>query len=57
MDRITKYTDAGKLPLSVFLDLAKAFDTIDHKNFTAETEILWRLRYTPEMAQELPEWS
>ena len=31
VDRITKYIDEGKLPLSVFLDLSKAFDTIDHR--------------------------
>ena len=30
VDRIVQYMDAGKLPLSVFLHLSKAFDAIDH---------------------------
>ena len=30
VDGIVQYMDAGKLPLSVFLDLSKAFHTIDH---------------------------
>ena len=30
VDRITQYMDSGKLPLSIFLDLSKAFDTLDH---------------------------
>ena len=30
MDRMAQYMDSGKLPLSIFLDLSKAFDTLDH---------------------------
>ena len=30
VDRISKHLDSGKLPISVFLDLPKAFDTLDH---------------------------
>ena len=30
VDRISQYMDSGKLPLSIFLDLSKAFDTLDH---------------------------
>ena len=29
-DRIFKYLDEGKLPITIFLDLSKAFDTLDH---------------------------
>jgi len=30
-DKITFEMDKGKLPISIFIDLSKAFDTIDHK--------------------------
>ena len=30
-DRILKYLDEGKIPITLFLDLSKAFDTLDHK--------------------------
>ena len=29
-DKITTHLDQGKIPLAIFLDLSKAFDTIDH---------------------------
>ena len=31
VDRIHKHLDKGKIPISVFLDLSKAFDTLDHE--------------------------
>ena len=30
IDRITQDLDKGKKPISIFLDLSKAFDTLDH---------------------------
>ena len=30
IDRIVKFLDNGKLPVAVYLDLSKAFDTLDH---------------------------
>ena len=31
VDRIAKDIEAKKVPLSVFIDLSKAFDTLDHE--------------------------
>jgi hypothetical protein len=31
IDRIIKYMDNGDIPFCIFLDLSKAFDTLDHK--------------------------
>ena len=30
-DRISQYLDKGEIPIAIFLDLSKAFDTLDHK--------------------------
>ena len=30
VDRVFQYLDCGKIPISVFLDMSKAFDTLDH---------------------------
>ena len=30
-DRISQYLDNGEIPITIFLDLSKAFDTLDHK--------------------------
>ena len=31
VDRISQYLDVGKLPIAMYLDLSKAFDTINHE--------------------------
>ena len=31
VDRIIKFLDTGKLPISIFIDLSKAFDTLNHQ--------------------------
>ena len=30
-DRISQYLDNGEIPIAIFLDLSKAFDTLDHR--------------------------
>ena len=30
IDRITQNLDKGKIPIFIFLDFSKAFDTLDH---------------------------
>ena len=39
IDRITQDLDKGKIPISIFLDLSKAFDTLDH------VILLWKLSW------------
>ena len=41
IDRITQDLDKGKTPTSIFIDLSKAFDTLDHYYFTSEIKLLW----------------
>ena len=38
-DHVTNYLDSGKLPISIFLDLFNAFDTLDH------SVLLHKLKY------------
>ena len=39
MDRVISALDNKDLPISIFMDLSKAFDTLDH------TTLLHKLRY------------
>ena len=39
MDRVISALDDKDLPISIFMDLSKAFDTLDH------TPLLYKLKY------------
>ena len=41
-DRISQYLDVGKLPITVYLDLSKAFDTINHEILLKKKLWFWR---------------
>ena len=59
IDRIHKHLDSGKIPISIFLDLSKAFDTLDHnillqklKHYgIAGNSLLWFKSYLTERVQ------
>ena len=44
-DRIISALDERKLPLTIFMDLSKAFDTLNHEILFKETSLLWNIRY------------
>ena len=46
MDRIISALDQKHLPLSIFMDLSKAFDTLNHEILLKKTTILWHKRYS-----------
>jgi hypothetical protein len=59
LDRIYSHLDAGNIPISVFLDLSKAFDTIDHNILCSKlthygiggTELNWFRSYLTDRSQ------
>ena len=45
IDSIINKMDTNEIPLNIFLDLSKAFDTIDHTIIFLKNEILWTERF------------
>ena len=44
-DRIITALDNHNTPLNIFLDLSKAFDTLDHTIIIRQTSLLWYPKY------------
>ena len=49
VDRISQYLDIGKLPITVYLDLSKAFNAINHGILLKKIKILWFCRCPAQM--------
>ena len=52
-DKISKALDEGKYTIGVFLDLSKAFDTVNHEILFTKTTPLWDQRYMSTLVYEL----
>ena len=53
-DKITEARDNNQFSIGVFLDLSKAFDTVDHDILLKKTIPLWNKGYVLGLAQGLP---
>ena len=56
-DKIRREVDQKKTPFSVYLDLSKAFDTLNHAMLLKKTPILWLAGHHYILVQKLPFWS
>ena len=53
-DKIRREIDQKKTPFSVYLDLSKAFDTLNHAMLMKKTPILWLAGHHFILVQKLP---
>ena len=40
IDNLSKQMDVGELPINIYIDLTKAFDTLDHTNTIDKASLL-----------------
>ena len=52
-DNISAALDNNKFAIGIFIDLAKAFDTLNHDLFCRKTRNIWYSRYPFTMVQKL----
>ena len=52
-DRIISAVDEKQLPVTIYMDLSKAFDTLDHDTLLKKNKLLWYFRYSSRMVSKL----
>lgn len=53
-DKISAAMDKNEFSIGIFLDLAKAFDTIDHGILLKKVISLWNSQHPAKLVQKLP---
>ena len=52
-DRIISALDEKQLPVTIYMDLSKAFDTLDHDTLLKNIKLLWYFWYSSRMVSKL----
>ena len=51
-DRIISALDKKQIPVTIYMDLLKAFDALDHDTLLKKTKLLWHFRYSSRMVSK-----